>query len=163
MHNCYVFSLTVRTSASSCSSLRTRRRALTHVRFLHMIIPASGSLCWAWLSGRSITLTMGGSGAVALKAASTAVARLRAFNSRSTLSVHQLKMLLQIADVWGTSRKGNGAGSGGDQGPASGQVIEDGPLLLVLKAMYNPQVLRNEREDFAANWTLSIHLGFCHL
>ena len=48
-----------------------------------------GSLCWAWLSGGSSRLTMGGSGAVALKAASlrTAVARLRAFDYRSTLSL----------------------------------------------------------------------------
>ena len=53
-------------------------------------------------------------------------------------------MLLHIEDVWGTSRKGNGAGSGGDQGPASGQVIEDGPLLLILKAVNQPQVFCDE-------------------
>ena len=87
MPNCYVFSLTARTSATSRSSSRTRRRALTHVRFWHMISPASGSVCSAWCCSRSSTLTIGGSGEVALKAASLlrAAARLRALISRSTL------------------------------------------------------------------------------
>ena len=169
MHNCYVFSLTVRTSASSCSSRGPGGGRWPMCASGTWLFPPPGRSAgpgyqagrshWPWVDraqwpqGRQLANCCG-----ALEGQYLPIQPVFC-----KVHVHRLEVFFQVQWMRWTSWKGNGAGSGGDQSPACGQAVEDGPLLAVFEGVYLPQMFGNKQENFPAKWTFSCLFGSGHL